>query len=105
MSKHGQHHNDAVNPRQPRGHETSRGNNNPSKSVTITTGTYKKPETAEAQAREHRDADRTPQAADNRWNDDVRDEPTNEGSTRYRGQTEGHRSGSDSNESSGTRGH
>ena len=55
MAKKGQHHEGMVNPRRPRGHEVSRGHNNPSKSVEITTGPYKKPETYKQQAFEHRE--------------------------------------------------
>jgi len=97
MSKKGQHHEDAVDPSRPRGHEHSRGPNNPSKSVTITTGTYKKPETTQKQADEHQDPHRGPQWQKNDWDDDIRSAPTNDGSTRYGGHEEGHRSGSDSN--------
>ena len=48
MPKQGQHHNDANDP------AVSKGPNNPSKSVTITTGTPKKRETYEQQAAQHR---------------------------------------------------
>ena len=41
MAKQGQHHNDAHDPAK------SKGNNNPDKSVTITTGTPKKQESYE----------------------------------------------------------
>jgi hypothetical protein len=98
MTKQGQHHNSAVNPSKPRGHERSRGNNDPSKSQTITTGSYKKRETYEAQARAHEDTGKPAQRARNDWNNDARDEPTNEGSTRA-GNPRSGRSGSDSNRS------
>ena len=68
MAKKGQHKNDARDQRK------SPGPNNPSKSVTITTGTYKKKETAEAQ----RGPTRTPtpaQAAQREWNPDSREGP------------------------------
>jgi len=96
MAKQGQHHNDAVDGARPRGHEKSRGHNNPSKSQEITTGTYKKRETYEEQARKHENPGDQAQAARNDWNDDIRDAPTNAGSTRARHPRSG-RSGSDSN--------
>lgn len=54
MAKAGQHHNDAVDTAKPRGHETARGRNRPSQSQT------------------------------SRWNDDLRERPSNEGSPRAR---------------------
>ena len=45
MPKRGEHHENAVDQQKPRGHEQSRGPNDPTKSVDITTGSYKKPET------------------------------------------------------------
>jgi hypothetical protein len=98
MAKQGQHHNDAVDSSRPRGQERSRGNNDSSKSQTITTGSYKKRETYEAQARAHEDPGKEGQRARHERNDDVRDEPTNEGSTRASNPGSG-RSGSDSNRS------
>jgi hypothetical protein len=76
MAKAGQHHNAGVNSAKPRGHEVSRGRNHP---------------------------DRTTEGA--AWNNDIRDDPTNTGSTRARGAFRRRRSGSDSNADSGTRGH
>jgi hypothetical protein len=105
MSKRGQHHENAVDQRKPRGHEQSRGPNDPSKSVDITTGSYKKPETDERQAREHRDPYATAQHQKNEWPGDTRPAPTNEGSTRYGDDETERRSGSDSNASRRTRGH
>jgi len=105
MSKKGQHHGDPINAQRPRGHEHSRGPNNPSKSVEITTGSYKKPETVDAQARAHEDPYRPAQHDKNEWQGDTRPAPANEGATRYGHHEEGRRSGSDSNEDSGTRGH
>jgi hypothetical protein len=99
MAKKGQHEESGINPQKPRGHEQSRGNNNPSKSVTITTGTYKKPETFEKQANEHKDPHRGPQWQKNERDADVREEPSNQGSTRYGGNETAHRSGSQSNAS------
>ena len=105
MVKKGQHHENSVDAQKPRGHERSRGPNDPSKSVDITTGSYKKPETYERQAREHEDPHATPQHQNNEWQNDVRPVPTNEGATRYGHHAEAHRSGSDSNASRRTRGH
>jgi len=105
MSKKGQHHGDAVDAQRPRGHEHSRGPNNPSKSVEITTGSYKKPETYEAQVRAGEDPDRPAQHDKNEWQGDVRPATTNQGATRYGHHAEEHRGGSDSNADAGTRGH
>ena len=105
MSKKGQHHAAAVNPQRPRGHEHSRGHNDPSKSVDITTGSYKKPESYQKQANEHEDPHRGPQWQKNEFDHDIRDQPTIEGSTRYGGSEGGRRSGSDSNAGRRSRGH
>jgi hypothetical protein len=106
MAKKGQHKNDDINPSKPKGHEKSRGHNNPDKSVTITTGSYKKPETYKKQAYEHKDPYRQAQAARADRNEDIRDKPTIEGSTRARDSSiRSGRSGSDSNADAGTRGH
>jgi hypothetical protein len=103
MAKQGQHHNAAVDTSKPRGHERSRGPNKPSQSQTMTTGPYKKKETYQRQAAEHENPHDPAQAAKNNWNDDIRDEPTIEGSTRARNPRSG-RSGSDSDAGSGSRG-
>jgi hypothetical protein len=42
MAKQGQHHDAAVDPQHPRGHEDSCGNNNPKKSVKMDVGQAKK---------------------------------------------------------------
>jgi hypothetical protein len=78
VAKQGQHNNDA------RDSDKSRGPNNPSNSVTITTGTYKKRETYAKQANEGKDPGKQAQAAKNDWNPDTRDKPSIEGSTRAR---------------------
>lgn len=78
MAKQGQHNHDA------RDSDTSRGPNNPSKSVSITTGTYKKQETYAKQADAGVDPHKQAQAADNSWNPDTRDKPSIAGSTRAR---------------------
>lgn len=104
MAKKGQHHNSPVAQGKPRGHERSRGHNNPSKSVTITTGSYKKEETYAERAREQKHPDPVAQADKNEWNGEMRPDPTWVGSTRARRPRSG-RSGSDSNSSRRTTGH
>jgi hypothetical protein len=100
MAKQGQHNNDSQD------NDKSKGPNNPSKSVTITTGSYKKQETYQQQAAEHKNTDPQPQAAKNEWNEDTRDKPSIEDSPRARdSDITGGRSGSDSNASKGTQGH
>jgi hypothetical protein len=66
--------------------------------------TDKKQETYRKQAGQHKDTARDAQSDKNEWNEDTRDKPTIEGSTRARHPRSG-RSGSGSNASSGTRGH
>ena len=104
MAKQGQHNDDAHDK------DKSHGPNNPSKSVTITTGTPKKRETYAKQIREHKDINATPQSAKNEWNEDTREQPSIEGSPRARTgdlsrSGRAHGSGSDSNASSKTRGY
>ena len=98
MAKQGQHEGDSNDP------NVSKGNNNPSKSVTVTTGTPKKRETYEEQARQHKATNKQAQAAKNDWNEDTRFEPSIEDSTRARDPRSG-RSGSDTDADKGTRGH
>ena len=105
MAKAGQHHNAGVSSAKPRGHETSRGRNHPDRSEPIATGNYKKPETYAKQAFEHsgNTSDRRPQATPEDFDAfglDIRESPSNQGSTRARDSDLGDgRSGSDSNES------
>ena len=103
MAKKGQHKNDDINPSKPKGHEKSRGHNNPDKSVTITTGSYKKPETNVKQQLEHKDPYAPAQNAKNDWTEDMRRGPDLHGATRARDTRLG-RSGSDSNASRRSRG-
>jgi hypothetical protein len=99
MAKQGQHNNDS------RDQNKSRGHNNPDKSVNITTGTPKKHETYEAQARGHEDPGRQAEAGRTDWNEDTRDKPGIENSPRARdSDLSSGRSGSDSNQSTGSRG-
>ena len=92
MAKQGQHNDDAHD------YDKSKGPNKPDKSVTVTTGSYKKQETYERQAAEHKATNRPAQSDRNEWNEDTRDKPTIEDSPRARDSdiTRG-RSGSDSN--------
>lgn len=91
MAKQGQHKHDAHDPR------ISAGHNNPSKSETITTGSYKKQETYKKQAAEHKDPGKQAQAAKNEWHPDTRDAVTHEASSEARALDRSTRSGSDSN--------
>jgi hypothetical protein len=94
MAKQGQHKNDAND------NTKSKGHNNPDKSVTITTGSYKKQETYEQQAYEHQATNKQAQAARNDWNEDTRDKPSIEGAPRDRNaddRDDSRRSGSESN--------
>ena len=70
MAKQGQHENDHHD------QTKSKGPNNPSQSQTITTGTYKKPETVKQQAAEGKDPHKQAQAAKNEWKDDPSDGPS-----------------------------
>ena len=72
MAKQGQHKDDRSDPRK------SRGPNKPSKSMTITTGAYKKPETYARQAAEGKATNRQAQAASNAWDDDTRSKGADE---------------------------
>jgi len=103
MAKQGQHTNDSHD------YDKSKGNNNPSKSVTVTTGSYKKQETYGAQANRGEDPGKQAQAKKNEWNEDTRDKPSIEGSPRARRgdismSRRANGSGSDSNASKQTRG-
>jgi hypothetical protein len=97
VAKQGQHKRDAHDPR------VSKGPNNPDKSVTITTGTYKKHATAREQIARGEASDKPAQADQNEWRADTREEPTTRGSTRAY-ETRSGRSGSDSNADTGSRG-
>ena len=100
MSKRGQHNGDL------RDQDTSKGHNNPSQSMTITTGNYKKPETYDEQARNHEDTGKQAQAAKNDWHEAQGHVPTPGDSPRARDSDIGRgRSGSDSNASNATKGH
>ena len=108
MAKAGQHHNSGASSSKPRGHEKARGRNHPDRSQEITTGSYKKPETYRKQAAaDSSNTGDTGRGATNAepWNADIRDEPSNTGSTRAREESIHGRSGSDSNTDAGTKGH
>ena len=72
MAKQGQHKGDRNDPR------VSKGPNRPAKSVTVTTGSYKKQETYRRQAAEGKSTDRHAQAARNVWDEDTRSETADE---------------------------
>ena len=69
MAKQGQHRDSAHDKAK------SKGNNDPSKSVTIVTGTPKKQESYEADVYAKRDPYGQAQAKKNEWNEDTRDKP------------------------------
>lgn len=95
MAKQGQHHNDGNDP------DVSRGNNNPSKSTRITTGTPKKRETYDEQAYAHENPGKQAQESDKpEWHLHT---PKNIAAKDLRGDSS--RTGSDSNEKTSTRGH
>ena len=96
MAKQGQHNRDS------RDLDVSRGHNKPAKSITITTGNFKKKETYRKQAVQHQDPAKQAQADKNEWLADTREQPAQ--GTRARHPRSG-RSGSDSNADGGTRGH
>ncbi|HEY4385467.1 MAG TPA: hypothetical protein VGN34_13490 [Ktedonobacteraceae bacterium] len=73
------------------------GRNNPKKSTVITTGTYKKQEVFEAQAKRHEDPGTTPQKAKVPPSRDLRMGRTHEADSQERIQEPEPRSGSDSN--------
>jgi len=78
MAKQGQHRNSAHDK------AVSKGNNDPSKSVTITTGSPKNQESYMKDVHAGRDPYKPAQAKKNDWNEDTRDKPSIEGSPRAR---------------------
>ena len=94
MAKQGQHKHDHDDPR------VSHGHNKPAESTTITTGSYKKPETYARQYREHKDPTPVAQTAKNEWHEDTNDVDPVSRKDRIGAQ----RTGSDSNADTGTRG-
>lgn len=92
MPRQGQRHNDQDDK------DKSKGNNNPSKSVDITTGSYKKADTYEQQAAEGEATDSEGQHSKNDWNEDTRDKPDSTDVLR-KDAGSGGRSGSESNAS------
>jgi hypothetical protein len=93
MAKQGQHHNDA------RDSDESRGHNNPAKSMTITAGTPKKQETYERQARAHEQTDKQAQAQKNGWEQNTHHENRNPDGSLLGPRGLRQREGSDSNDS------
>ncbi len=94
MAKQGMHENDHND------QNKSRGHNNPSKSVTITTGSVKKKETYAARARAHKNPEPVAQHDKNEWHADTHEAPSHKDQI-----GDSSRTGSDSNEDTGTRGH
>jgi len=90
MSKQGQHKNDVNDQRK------SKGVNRPGQSQPMTSGSYKKPETYSAQAREGKDVNRPGQITQHEWREDTRDPKKQGQRTRAQHPTSG-RSGSQSN--------
>jgi hypothetical protein len=70
MAKQGQHNNDH------RDQDVSRGPNEHEHSVDITTGSYKRQETYEQEAREHRNPDPVAQHDANEWHADTHHPPS-----------------------------
>lgn len=99
MAKQGQHNKDGNDP------DVSRGHNNPDKSVTITTGSYKKPETYKKQAAEHKADNKRAQEDKNEWTEDTQAGLySSDGKTGKQYEGDSARDGSDSNASNGSRG-
>lgn len=92
MAKQGQHHNDHNDP------DVSRGHNEHEKSTPITTGNYKKPETYREQMYNHEQPNKQAQDAKNEWHNQTPQQLTK------KDLVGDDRSGSRSNESTGTRG-
>ncbi len=77
------------------------GRNNPKKSTVITTGTYKKPETTQEQAREHQNPYKLPQEAKVPPSFDPTEGQSKEAESEIVAYEREKRSGSDSNASTG----
>jgi hypothetical protein len=99
VSKKGQHHEKALDHSQPRGHEKSEGRNDPTKSVTITTGNVKKRETYAEQARRHEDPGKPGQHAVPDWKEDLQTDMGGVGPRARDSDIGSGRSGSQSNQS------
>lgn len=68
MAKQGEHNNDAHD------YDKSPGPNKHKKSVVITTGSYKKPETYKEEEAHHENTNKQAQDDKNRWDEDTRDQ-------------------------------
>lgn len=101
MAKQGQHKHDRHDHRL----MPATGHTNPRKSTPITTGTYKRERTYQAQAREHENPAKPAQQMNNEWDPDTRHFVTHEADSRARARGRRTRSGSDSNADAGTRGY
>ncbi len=93
MAKQGMHNNDHNDG------NISRGHNNPRKSVTITTGTYKRRKTYRERAWAHENPDPVAQHEKNVWLHDTHHPPSHKDQI-----GDSSRTGSDSDEDTGTRG-
>ncbi len=101
MAKKGMHKHDVRDSR------ISRGHNNPEKSTDITTGPPKKRSTYRKQALAHEDTAKQAQDPQNQWVEDTRfkDKAHRKPRISKKDLVGDQRTGSDSNEDSGTRGH
>src|SRR6478672_9912538 len=92
MAKQGQHNDDDHD------QDKSKGHNNPSKSVEITTGTPKKQETYREQIAHHESTNKPAQHDKNEWNEDTHRYAGSQGTSAHRADDRD-RSGSHSDES------
>lgn len=99
MAKQGQHPHDGND------ENVSKSHNNPAKSEEVMTGSYKKPETYKKQAALHQDPGKTAQHAHVHHIDDTRDTASHKAESERLEQEPHKRSGSDSNQDAGSRGH
>jgi hypothetical protein len=99
MAKKGMHKHDVRDSR------ISRGHNNPEKSTHITTGPSKKRSTYRKQAFAHEDTAKQAQDQENPWVEDTRVDKEGRPRVSKKDLFGDQRTGSDSNEDSGTRGH
>jgi hypothetical protein len=99
MAKQGQHKHDAND------QNVSHSHNKPDQSQAIVTGSYKKQETYKKQAALHEDPGKTGQHAKVHNIDDTRDNITHEANSERLTQEPAGRTGSESNQDKGSRGH
>lgn len=99
MAKQGQHNHDQND------QNVSKSHNHPNQSQEIVTGSYKKPEAYKKQAALHQDPGKEGQHSKPHHVDDMRDNITHEANSDLLTQEPHARSGSDSNQDKGSRGH